>query len=127
MDKLTDPQNKGQVMAWIESMSESNQTMATLEGTVSSLESQLQKAASDYALSSAAVDNLAASANQAASALSSIQAPSINLPSGAYYNWYYGSGHGHATGIDYVPYSGYRAELHEGEAVLTKRENQERR
>lgn len=127
MDKLTDPQNKGQVMAWIESMSESNQTMATLERTVSSLESQLQKAASDYALSSAAVDNLAASANQAASALSSIQAPSINLPSGAYYNWYYGSGHGHATGIDYVPYSGYRAELHEGEAVLTKRENQERR
>lgn len=127
MDKLSDPQNKGQVMAWIESMSESNQTMATLEGTVSSLESQLQKAASDYALSSAAVDSLAASANQAASALSSIQAPSINLPSGAYYNWYYGSGHGHATGIDYVPYSGYRAELHEGEAVLTKRENQERR
>ena len=127
MDKLSDPQNKGQVMAWIESMSESNQTMATLEGTVSSLESQLQKAASDYALSSAAVDNLAASASQAASALSSIQAPSINLPSGAYYNWYYGSGHGHATGIDYVPYSGYRAELHEGEAVLTKRENQERR
>jgi len=127
MDKLSDPANKGQVMAWIESMSESNQTMATLEGTVSSLESQLQKAASDYALSSAAVDNLAASASQAASALSSIQAPSINLPSGAYYNWYYGSGHGHATGIDYVPYSGYRAELHEGEAVLTKRENQERR
>lgn len=132
MDKLSDPQNKGQVMAWIESMSESNQTMATLEGTVSSLESQLQKAASDYALSSAAVDSLAASANQAASALSSIQAPSfgsdpVNMPSGAYYNWYYGSGHGHATGIDYVPYSGYRAELHEGEAVLTKRENQERR
>lgn len=132
MDKLSDPANKGQVMAWIESMSESNQTMATLEGTVSSLESQLQKAASDYALSSAAVDSLAASANQAASALSSIQAPSfgsdpVNMPSGAYYNWYYGSGHGHATGIDYVPYSGYRAELHEGEAVLTKRENQERR
>ena len=29
---------------------------------------------------------------------------------------------GHATGMDYVPYNGYRAELHRGEAVLTKRE-----
>lgn len=31
----------------------------------------------------------------------------------------------HAAGLDYVPYNGYRAELHEGERVLTKQENQE--
>ena len=132
MDKLADPQNKGQVMAWIDSMAESNQTMSSLEGTVSSLESQLQKAASDYALSSAAVDNLASAATKAASTLSSIQAPTfntptINMPSGAYYNWYYGGGHGHATGLDFVPFDGYRAELHRGEAVITKRENDARR
>lgn len=32
----------------------------------------------------------------------------------------------HATGLDYVPYDGYRATLHQGEAVLTKNENEER-
>ena len=29
----------------------------------------------------------------------------------------------HAKGLSYVPYNGYLAELHEGEAVLTKAEN----
>ena len=29
----------------------------------------------------------------------------------------------HANGLDYVPYNGYIAELHEGERVLTKQEN----
>lgn len=31
----------------------------------------------------------------------------------------------HANGLDYVPYDGYIAELHEGERVLTKQENKE--
>lgn len=36
-----------------------------------------------------------------------------------------GGGFGsHAAGLDYVPYNGYRAELHEGERVLTKQENE---
>lgn len=40
--------------------------------------------------------------------------------------WSPGGGFGsHAAGLDYVPYNGYRAELHEGERVLTKQENQE--
>ena len=29
----------------------------------------------------------------------------------------------HATGLSYVPYNGYIAQLHEGERVLTKQEN----
>lgn len=31
----------------------------------------------------------------------------------------------HANGLDYVPYNGYIAELHEGERVLTKQQNRE--
>lgn len=31
----------------------------------------------------------------------------------------------HANGLDYVPYNGYVAELHQGERVLTKAENKE--
>lgn len=31
----------------------------------------------------------------------------------------------HANGLDYVPYNGYIAELHEGERVLTKQENRD--
>lgn len=31
----------------------------------------------------------------------------------------------HANGLDYVPYNGYIAELHQGERVLTKEENEE--
>jgi hypothetical protein len=31
----------------------------------------------------------------------------------------------HAGGLDYVPYNGYVAELHEGERVLTKQQNRE--
>lgn len=31
----------------------------------------------------------------------------------------------HATGLDYVPYNGYIAELHEGEKVLTKQQSRE--
>lgn len=31
----------------------------------------------------------------------------------------------HANGLDYVPYNGYIAELHEGERVLTKQQNKE--
>lgn len=36
--------------------------------------------------------------------------------SGEYYNWYYT--HQHASGLNYVPYDGYIAELHRGESVL---------
>ena len=31
----------------------------------------------------------------------------------------------HASGLDYVPFNGYVAELHEGERVLTKEENKQ--
>lgn len=34
-------------------------------------------------------------------------------------------GGSHANGLDYVPYNGYVAELHQGERVLTKTENEE--
>ena len=57
----------------------------------------------------------------AAGAISSVQIPtSIGGGDGE-------SGTGEATGMDYVPYDGFRAELHRGEAVLTRSENNARR
>lgn len=53
----------------------------------------------------------------AAAHLSSVAARNLN--SGG------GEGHGHAGGLDYVPYDNYSANLHRGEAVLTAREAEE--
>jgi tape measure domain-containing protein len=48
---------------------------------------------------------------------------------GVYLSGYYDENrvwHSHATGLERVPYDNYKANLHEGEAVLTKAENRER-
>jgi hypothetical protein len=37
------------------------------------------------------------------------------------------SGHSHAGGLSHVPYNGYQATLHKGEAVLTPEENKARK
>lgn len=44
--------------------------------------------------------------------------PNINIPAPAAEN---------ATGMDYVPYDGYRTVLHKGEAIITREENEARR
>ena len=52
----------------------------------------------------------------------SIARAAANAMSSASYSVGVSGGRGHAGGLDYVPYNGYPAVLHRGEAVLTSRE-----
>lgn len=65
--------------------------------------------------------DLQSSVSSIGSSISSLQPPTLQQPSIPSYG-VHGS---HAKGLEYVPFDGYRAELHEGERVLTKRENKE--
>ena len=77
-------------------------------------------------LASQIKDNLPAvqdAINQLNSILSSIAVPVVNIP---FFNT--GTGeteepHPHETGLNFVPYTGYLASLHEGEGILTAEEN----
>ena len=79
--------------------------MNTLASTMTSLES-------DISIANAALERLSAAAETAASSVGGLPGFSgINID---------GS---HAGGLDYVPFNGYLAELHQGEGVLTAAQN----
>lgn len=74
------------------------------------LSSTLESLASMVSSKIAAINASIASAQTAANSLTTKGLTSVN-------------GKSHRNGLDYVPYDGYVAELHEGERVLTKQEN----
>lgn len=110
---------------WVKTISDSDTSITDLKATVGDLESQLKVAQTSYLTSSAAIDDLTGSASGAAQALMAIRNPETTYNSGQYAAWYYSGGSytPHATGMDYVPYDGYRAELHRGEAIVPAGEN----
>lgn len=90
-----------------------NAQMQTLESTMTSLKADLD-------IASAALERLASAAGSAAGGLPA----SVYMNSGQYYNALYGGkiNGSHASGLDYVPFDGYIAELHQGERILTAAE-----
>lgn len=60
------------------------------------------------------IDSITSKVNAIKNTLSNVVSKVTSVVSGS-----------HANGLDYVPYNGYVAELHEGERVLTREENEE--
>jgi len=70
----------------------------------------------------AGVDDLAGEANNATNAFERLARAAASVPS-VRANPFGGADGSHAGGLPYVPFDGYRAVLHQGERVLSKREN----
>lgn len=79
------------------------------ESEMTNLQSKMQSLQSDIAIANEALSRLSAAADSAASSVGGL--PGINID---------GS---HAGGLDYVPFNGYLAQLHQGEGVLNAAEN----
>ena len=108
-----------QLKAWEGVLTTSEDEIKTLKSGLSDLEKQVKFAETEYLTSAAAMEQLTDSIGSATRALALLRNPEMGLSSGQYYNWYYGrQGQGKATGMDFVPYDGFRAELHRGEMVV---------
>lgn len=111
---------------WLSTLQNSDTELNTLKDTLPGLEQNMKNAEIAYLTSADAIDQLTGSASNAAAMLSLLEHPETGFNSGQYYSWYYGkqakTDGSFATGLDYVPYDGYIAELHKGEAILTSAE-----
>lgn len=103
-------------------IADADEKIATINAEITKWQAVVSNAASDLGTFSANVSAASSSLSGGfASAISSVisKASSINAGTETYMP--------RAVGIDYVPTNGFRTELHRGEAVLTKEENDRRR
>lgn len=108
------------VQGYLNTITEQQAVYDTASATIKDLNDQLVIAKTDYQIASDALEKLTAGAESAAKALETV-APPARYGGGSTYDM------PKATGIDFVPYSGFRASLHRGEAVITASENEKRR
>ena len=129
-------EDESQIRGWINSLTSSDEKISQLSGSLSGLEEQVRVAEAEYSTSAAAIEKLTSSASSAAQALASIQGGGAGgFFLGGLANTWNSFANGpmgrffmpRAVGIDYVPYDGFAAELHRGEAIITASENARRR
>ena len=105
---------------WIRIFNESTAEAETYNSQMQTLELTMTSLKADLDIASAALERLASAAGSAAGGLPA----SVYMNSGQYYNALYGGkiNGSHASGLDFVPFDGYLAELHKGERILTAEE-----
>lgn len=102
---------------WVRIYNEQTAAAESYSQEMTNLESKMQSLEADLDIATAALERMAAAASTASSNLSG----GTFTNAGQYYNWYYSQG-SHASGLDYVPFDGYRAVLHRGERIQTAAE-----
>ena len=131
---------KSRIDGFAEALLTADTNYAALDSKINDLEQQVSTAKTRLEIAESAIDaatdaenNLASAAGNAANALNNIRAVKIpvgitnGLPEGALPGKVPGTFYTpNATGKDFIPFNGYRAELHRGEAILTAAENRER-
>ena len=104
-------------------LNSSDTQILELESSIAGLEEQVSYAETSLLMTESALTEMTSAAEHAAEVLGGLSAPG-----GSGYDPFTDgidmNPHHHATGMGYVPYNGYHAELHRGEAVLTAAENQ---
>lgn len=131
---------KSRIDGFSEALLTADTNYAALDSKISDLEQQVSTAKTRLEIAESAIDaatdaenNLASAAGNAANALNNIKGVKIpigitqSVPDGAIPGKVPGTFYTpNATGKDFIPFNGYRAELHRGEAILTAAENRER-
>ena len=109
------------IAEWVRIYTEQTAAAEAYEAEMGNLQTSMQSLETDLNIANAALERLSAAASSAAA---SVGSGGGYMTSGEYYNWYYGHVNGsHAGGLDYVPFNGYLARLHQGEGILTAAEN----
>ena len=107
---------------WISIYQEQTGKVASYGTEMENLKVKMNSLESELNIATQALERMASAAQTASASFPA----SVNMSSGAYYNWYY-STHSHKDGLEYVPYDGYQAILHKGERVETEAEANLRR
>ena len=111
------------IKEWVKIYNEQTSAAEKFQAEMGNLEASMRSLETDLNIANAALERLSAAASAAASSVSGSGGSGQRfMTSGEYYNWYYSNkGKGYASGLDYVPTTGFYL-LHPGERVQTNAE-----
>lgn len=107
----------------VNTYNEQTQRAQELAGNIATLSAESLRLQREMEIAEQALANLASSANSAAGSAGSLGYTPYGAWATNYYTQRYGGSH--ASGLNYVPFDGYMAELHRGETVLNQAQARE--